>query len=114
MTPLPRWAILTAIVALLILGAIALTRCGTKREVTQAVALDRADAVAEAANRVLDAERAATANQAARDEVQRNQMQELKEIAREADNGSGVGPATFGVLERLRSQQARGGAGSTR
>lgn len=27
MTPLPRWAVLTAAVALLMIGAIALTRC---------------------------------------------------------------------------------------
>lgn len=114
MIPLPRWAILAIGAVLILLALFLIGRCSAP-SARDAVALDRADAVSEAANRVLDAERVATANQMARDEAQRNEIQELKEIAREADTGDGVGNSTRAVLERLRSQQAaRGGAGSTR
>ncbi len=106
-----RQAILIALVVLAILGAIVLGRCSAP-SARDAVALDRADAVVEAANRVMHAERAATANQTDRDDAFRNQQDELKEVAREADNGAGVGPATAGVLERLREQQAKGRGGS--
>lgn len=111
MTPLPRWAILAATVVLLILAVLALTRCGApsaQKQVTQAVALDQAEAAAEGYNRGMIAERAATANQTDRDDAFDNSQEELEDAAREADNGAGVGPATLSVLERMRQQQAAG------
>nr|WP_314471029.1 hypothetical protein [uncultured Sphingomonas sp.] len=114
MTPLPRWAFLTAGVMLAILAVLALSRCGApsaKQQATQAVALDQAEAAAEGYNRGMIAERAATANQMARDDAFANQQEELIDAARNADTGDGVGPATASVLERMRQQQAAGRRG---
>lgn len=111
MNPLPRWAILTAAVVLVILAMLALTRCGApsaKQQANQAVDLDRSEAAAEGYERGLIAERAATANQTERDDAFRNSQEELIDAAREADTGAGVGPATASVLERMRQQQAAG------
>lgn len=111
MRPLPRWAILTAVVVLLLLGGLAVRRCGApspKQQAAQAVDLDRSEAAAVGFNRGMIAERAATANQLERDDAFRNSQEELIDVAREADNGSGVGPATASVLERMRQQQAAG------
>lgn len=103
---------------LLVLGTALLARCASlwvADERDEAVRLDRGDAVAEAANIVLGAERAATANQIERDAAFANSQEELKDVAREADKGAGVGPATSAVLERLRQQQDAGrSAGATR
>lgn len=99
---------------LLVLATALLARCAgmwVAGERDKAVRLDRGDAVAEAANIVLGAERTATANQIERDAAFANSQEELKDVAREADNGAGVGPATSAVLERLRQQQAAGRRG---
>lgn len=102
------FAIIAAgLIAVVILASV-LSRCSVQREVEQGVALDRSDAVAEATNRVLEADRTANANQMERDATFRNQQLELKEAAREADTGDGVGNSTRAVLERLRAQQAAG------
>jgi uncharacterized protein HemX len=109
--PLPRWAVLTPAVVLVILAVLGLTRCGApsaKQQASQAVALDRAEAAAEGYNRGMIAERAATANQIERDDAFANRQEELEDAAREADTGAGVGPATLSVLERMRQQQAAG------
>lgn len=97
-----------AIVAGLLLIALcaALWRCSVGRETEQAVAVDRADAVAEATKRVLAADREASAKAAEREKIIANERDELREVARKADTGAGVGPATAGVLDRLRRQQA--------
>lgn len=111
MTPLPRWAVFTAVVVLVILAVLALSRCGApsaERQAEQAVDLDRSDAAAEGYNRGMIAERAATANQMQRDDAFANSQEELEDAAREADTGAGVGPATASVLERMREQQAAG------
>lgn len=73
-----------------------------KRE-DQAVQLDRADMTAEAANRVIEADRAADANQMARDE---QAAQADKELSHEAVRNDGA--AVRSVLERMREQQAAG------
>lgn len=111
MTPLPPWAVLAAVVGLLILTVFAVARCGApsaERQAEQAVELDRAEAAAEGYNRGMIAERAATASQIERDDAFANQQEELGDAARKADNGAGVGPATLSVLERMRQQQAAG------
>lgn len=116
MTPLPRWAVLTAAVVLVFLAALALSRCGAPsaaKQASQAVALDQAEAAAEGYNRGMLAERAATANQMQRDDAFANSQEELEDAAREADTGAGVGPATASVLERMRQQQAAGRRGNT-
>ncbi len=103
---------------LLVLATALLARCAgvwIAGERDEAVQIDRADTVAEAANIVLGADRAATANQIERDAAFANSQEELEDVAREADNGAGVGPATSAVLERLRQQQAAGrSAGAAR
>ncbi|WP_334656718.1 hypothetical protein [Sphingomonas panaciterrae] len=114
MRPLPRWAVLAAAAGLVILGTLALTRCGApsaERQAEQAVDLDRSEAAAEGYERGMLAERAATANQIERDAAFRNSQEELIDAAREADTGAGVGPATASVLERMRQQQAAGRRG---
>lgn len=73
-----------------------------KRE-DQAVQLDRADMTAEAANRVIEADRAADAKQMARDE---QAAVNDKELSHEAVRNDGA--AVRGVLERMREQQAAG------
>ena len=81
-----------------------LARCTVGEKVDQGVAVDRADAVAEAAARVRAADAEIALNQADEAEKLANQQQEL---SREADKGDGrgVGPGTIAVLERLRQQQ---------
>lgn len=94
---------------LLVLATALLARCTgmwVAGERDEAVRLDRGDAVAEAANIVLGAERAATANQIERDAAFANSQEELEDVAREADKGAGIGPATSAVLDRMRQQQA--------
>ncbi len=101
-------------VALIVVVTLAglLSRCVVGERTEQAVALDAAQASADGYQRGLEAERAATANEMAAAEIFANQQQELKEVAREADNGAGVGPATSAVLERMRQQQAKGRRGN--
>lgn len=77
----------------------------------QAVHIDRLDAVTEATNRVLAADREASANQMERDQIAADND---KELVREVSKGDGrdVGPGTAAVLERMRRQQAAGRRGS--
>lgn len=97
-------------VALIVVIALAglLSRCVVGDRTEQAVALDAATVSADSYQRGLEAERAATANQTAEAAIFANQQSELKEVAREADTGASVGPATAGVLARMREQQAKG------
>ena len=82
-----------------------LSRCVMGERVKEAVAVDRADAVSEAAERVRAADAAVAITEAQRTDQLANEQQEL---SREADKGDdrGVGPGVAGVLERLRRQQA--------
>lgn len=81
-----------------------LSRCVVGERVKEAVTVDRADAVAEAAERVRAADAAVAVNETQRADQLANEQQEL---SREADKGDnrGVGPGTAAVLERLRRQQ---------
>ena len=80
--------------------------CVREREET-AVALDRTDISAAVMNRVVEAERAASANEAAR--IERDALNN-KELTDEAAKGDGrvVGPGVVSVLDRMREQQAAG------
>lgn len=93
-------ALITIVIAALI--AWAFWHWVGRRE-DRAVQLDRADMTAEAANRVIEADRAADANQMARDE---QAVQADKELSHEAVRNDGA--AVRGVLERMREQQAAG------
>lgn len=66
------------------------------------------DVTIEAAGRVIAADREATANQVARDEVFEQDQEELRVIVREKGTDEHVGGATGAVLDRLRQQQAEG------
>ena len=96
--------IMVALIVVVLLGGL-LSRCVVGEKVEQAVTVDRADAVAEAAERIRAADAEAAVNQAERADRLTNEQQEL---SREADKGDdrGVGPGTLAVLERLRKQQA--------
>lgn len=77
-----------------------------------AVKIDRYDATAEAAKRVLAADRAATANQIDRDQVFANSQEGLRDEVRTKGTAAAVGPATVGVLERMRRDQQAGRRGT--
>ena len=93
---------LAVIVVVLIVGLLA--KCTVGEKVDQAVAVDRADAVAGAAARVRAADAEIALNQADQAEKLANQQQELSREAGKGDD-RGVGPGTIAVLERLRQQQ---------
>lgn len=105
-----RAAALLSIVAVSLacaaLLALLLKGCVRERE-DQAVQLDRAEWSAEVMNRVVEAERAASANEAAR--IERDAINN-KELSDEAAKGGAepVGGAVAGVLNRMREQQEAG------
>lgn len=104
---LAAWLTILALIVLAIVGIRAAWHAHNANVAETAVRVDRADAVAEATNRVLAADREATAN----DMVRREQASENdKEIDREAAKGDdrAVGPGTASVLARMREQQAAG------
>lgn len=95
--------VMLAVIALVAVVGL-LAKCTVGEKADQAVAVDRADAVAEAAARVRAADAEIALNYAAEADQLTN---EQKELSREADKGNdrGVGPGTIAVLERLRQQQ---------
>lgn len=86
-----------------------LAKCTVGEKVDQAVAVDRADAVAEAAARVRAADAEIALNYAAEADQLANEQQELSREKTKGDD-RGVGPGTIAVLERLRQQQASSSA----
>ncbi|MFS0771023.1 hypothetical protein [Sphingomonas sp. 1P08PE] len=72
----------------------------------QAIRIDRADASLDAAERTIAADRTATANQTAADAAFQNSQEALRDEVRTKGTDAAVGPATAGVLERLRREQA--------
>lgn len=82
-----------------------LQQCSIDERVEQGVKIDRADAVAEAAERIRASDAAVAMNQAQRADVLINQEGEFRDEAKKGDD-RGVGPGVAGVLERMRSQQA--------
>ncbi len=90
----------------LAVGLIAHWYVGNERE--EAVTLDRRDASLEAANRTLEANERATADQAASTATATNLQIEVQHEATTKSDNSSVGPGTTAVLRRVREQQAAG------
>lgn len=95
-----------AILALLLAGlaAIAFT-AWVKKGQKRAVEADRLETIVDTQNRTIAADRAAETAKQARDEVSRNEQEELRVEAKKGD-ATAVGPGTAAVYERLRRQQA--------
>ena len=72
-----------------------------------AVSIDRADVSTQAAERVLAADRAATANEQQQQAVIANNAEEVHAAAKQGDD-SIAGPGTSSVLDRVRQQQRAG------
>ena len=102
------WIVAALVVIALCWAAMAAFRAWIADGKEEAVALDRSDVTIEAANLVINATSAATANQMARDDAFQNAQEELRDEAATKSDTSGVGPGTVAVLERLRKQQAAG------
>ncbi len=95
-----------AIGLIVLVGVILLMQqCSINKRVEQGVAVDRADAVAQAAERVRAADAAVAINQAQRADQLVNEQMELRDEAAKGDD-RGVGPGTVAVLQRLREQQS--------
>jgi hypothetical protein len=107
-TKLLAWLLFALIVVGLCWAALTAFRGWVADGKEEAVALDRSDIVAEASNRVINATSAATANQMARDDAFQNDQEELQSEVQTKGTDDPVGPATAGVLAKLREQQASG------
>lgn len=110
------WLLFALIVAGLCWVAVAAFRGWVADGKEQAVAVDRSDVTIEAANLVIKATSAATANQMARDDAFAEDQEELQREVDTKGTDDRAGPATLGVLQRVREQQAAGrrGQGSAR
>jgi hypothetical protein len=75
---------------------------------TGAVEAHDKDVTIEAANRVIMAERAATANQTANASVFANAQEELRDEAHDKGTPAPVGPGISAVMLRMRQQQQQG------
>ena len=111
-TKVVAWLLFAAIVVGLCWTATVVFRSWVVRGKEQAVALDRSDVTIEAANLVINASRAATANQMERDDAFANDQEELRHEADTKSDASGVGPGVTSVLDRMRQQQAAGRRGA--
>jgi hypothetical protein len=100
-------AALLAVVLIVGLIALAFSRWIAAERV-EAVQIDRADMTIEAANRVIAADRVATANQIPADEAFQSAQKEVQRDVDTKSDGSAVGPGTAAVLRRVREQQAAG------
>jgi hypothetical protein len=106
------WLLFALIVAGLCWAALAAFRGWVADGKEEAVALDRSDITVEAANRVINATSAATANQMARDDAFQNAQEELQSEVDTKGSDVDAGPAVSGVLQRMREQQAAGRRGA--
>lgn len=102
------WIVAALVVIALCWAAVAMFRAWIADGKEEAVGLDRSDVTIEAANRVINATSAATANQMARDDAFQNAQKELRDEAASNATADPVGPATAGVFAKLRQQQAAG------
>lgn len=73
----------------------------------EAVALDRSDISAAVSNRIIAADRAASANEAERAATDLQNEKEIDRAVEKADNST-AGAGVRSVLERVREQQAAG------
>jgi hypothetical protein len=106
------WLLFALIVVGLCWAALAAFRGWVADGKEEAVAIDRSDITIEAANRVINATSAATANQMARDDAFDNSQEELQHEADTKSDASSVGPGVQSVLDRMREQQAAGRRGA--
>jgi len=102
------WIAAAAIVLLLCWAAVAMFREWIATGKEEAVSLNQKDVTIEAANLVINASSAATANQMERDDAFANDQQELRYGSDTKSNTNSVGPGTSAVLDRMRKQQAAG------
>ncbi len=110
------WIVAGILILALCGAALAMFREWIAHGKEEAVRVDQQDVTIEAANRVIAASSAATANQMERDDAFANSQEELRDEVATKGTADPVGPATAGVLERMRQQQAAGrrGQSSTR
>lgn len=110
------WIVAGIIVLALCGAAVALFREWIAHGKEEAVRVDQQDVTIEAANLVINASSAATANQMERDDAFAEQQKELQNVVDTKGTDDRAGPATVGVLQRVRDQQAAGrrGQGSAR
>ncbi len=73
----------------------------------EAVALDRSDISAAVSNRIIEADRAASANEIERDETDTQNEKEIDRAVEKADNST-AGAGVAAVMQRVREQQAAG------
>jgi hypothetical protein len=106
------WLLFALVVAGLCWLTVAAFRNWVHAGKEEAVALDRYDVTIEAANLVINATSAATANQMARDDAFQNSQEELRHEADTKSDASSVGPGVTSVLDRMREQQAAGRRGA--
>jgi hypothetical protein len=103
---LAAWAAML-VVPLLVLGLlVAAFHRRDDKIATEAVQVHEADITAVLANRQIEAERAATANQMATDQILANHQHELRNEAHDKGDQSSVGPGVDAVMRKLRQQQA--------
>ena len=107
------WFLFALIVLALCWAVLANFRAWVADGKEQAVAIDRSDVTIEAANLVINATSAATANQMARDDAFADDQEELQREVDSKGTDDRAGPATVGVLQRVREQQAAGRRGQS-
>lgn len=111
-----QWTLIAIGAALLCWAAVAAFRGWVVDGKEEAVSLSQKDVTIEAANLVINASSAATANQMERDDAFAEDQKELQNVVDTKGTDDRPGPATVGVLQRVREQQAAGrrGQGSAR
>lgn len=102
------WIAAAVVVLVLCWAAVAMFRVWIATGKEEAVSLNQKDVTIEAANLVINASSAATANQMGRDDAFANDQQELRYESDTKSNANSVGPGTSAVLDRMRKQQAAG------
>jgi len=102
------WIVAGVIVLALCGAAIALFREWIAHGKEEAVRVDQQDVTIEAANLVINASSAATANQMERDDAFAEDQKELQNVVDTKGTSDPVGPAVGGLMRRLREQQEAG------
>lgn len=103
-----RWTLVAIGAALLCWAAVAAFRGWVADGREEAVSLSQQDVTIEAANLVINASSAATANQMERDDAFAEDQKELQNVVDTKGTHDPVGPAVGGLMRRLREQQEAG------
>jgi hypothetical protein len=109
---LAAWIVAAVVLAALCGAAVAMFREWVSAGKEEAVRIDQQDVTIEAANLVINATSAATANQMERDDAFQNEQEELRHEADTKSDASSAGPGVQSVLDRMREQQAAGRRGA--